>query len=61
MPDENGPYTICNAFSRNGWHTCYAKEDNYYDAVISGVAAFMRHKCRIVVFDKNGNTVWTSD
>lgn len=59
--DNNAPYYVCGNNPRADFLTCYAKEDNYYDAVISGVAAFMRHKCRIIVFDKDGNYVWTSD
>lgn len=58
---DMAPYYVCGSISHNDYLTCYAKEDNYYDAVISGVAAFMRHKHRIIVFDRLGNIVWTSD
>lgn len=58
---DNNLYYVCGSISHNGFFPCYAKENNYYDAVISGIAAFMRHKRRIIVFDKDGNIVWTSD
>lgn len=59
---DNAPYYVCGInLHSSDYLTCYARENNYYDAVISGIAAFMRHKCRIIVFDKDGNYVWTSD